>query len=179
MALQVDGVAERSLDGIINALRTARLNAGISQNALAEGLPVRGRAVSEWETGAIQPPLKNLILWSGELDRRLVLVEQDQELRSVRQRPGETWETFVRRQLAWPLKGRRKAWGISQAELGERVGVSRDSIQRWELARVPPRPIALIVWAQMLGCRLALWPVTVPRIPGPRPEPVPISVLKY
>ncbi|MEY9927146.1 transcriptional regulator with XRE-family HTH domain [Catenulispora sp. GP43] len=156
MALHVDYTAERALARIVGGLRSARLDAGLSQNALAVGMPVRGRAISEWETGAIEPTLGHLIQWSRELGRRLVIVGRDGELRvgPVRQRPGETFEIFERRRLAVPLRNRRLALGMAQGELGVLVGVSRDSIQRWELVRVPPRPIAHVVWAQKLGYSL-------------------------
>lgn len=156
MGLHVDAGAERAFGRIITDLRSARLEAGISQNALAVGLPVRGRAVSEWETGAIEPTLGHLIQWSNELGRRLVVIGRDGEVRNgpLRQRPGETFEVFERRRLAVPLRNRRLALGMAQGELGELVGVSRDSIQRWELVRVPPRPIAHVVWARQLGYTL-------------------------
>lgn len=161
MGLNVDIAAERALARIIDGLRAARKEAGLSQNTLATGLPVRGRAVSEWETGAIEPTLGHLILWSRELGRRLMIVGRDGELRDgpMRQRSGESWETFERRRLAVPLRNRRLALGIPQGELGLLVGVSRDSIQRWELVRVPPRPIAHVVWAQKLGYALEVRPV--------------------
>lgn len=164
MALHVDIAAERTFARIIGGLRSARLDAGLSQNALSAGLPVRGRAISEWETGAIEPTLGHLIQWSRELGRRLVIIGRDGELRTgpVRPRPGETWEVFERRRLAVPLRNRRQALGMAQGELAELVGVTRDSIQRWELVRVPPRPIAHILWAQKLGCSLALRPIRVP-----------------
>ncbi|ACU77372.1 putative transcriptional regulator, XRE family [Catenulispora acidiphila DSM 44928] len=153
MPLQVDDVAERAFVRIVGALRSVRVTSERSQNSLSTFLPVRGRAISEWETGAIQPKLSHLIQWSWELDRRLVIVGRDGELRndSLRQRPGESWEVFERRRLATPLRNRRQAMGMAQGELADLVGVTRDSIQRWELVRVPPRPIALIVWAQKLG----------------------------
>jgi transcriptional regulator with XRE-family HTH domain len=156
MGLNVDVTAERAFSRIIDSLRTARVDAGISQNALAIGLPVRGRAISEWETGAIEPTLGHLIQWSRVLGRRLVLVGRDGEPRTglLRQRPGESWEYLERRKLAIPLRNRRLALGIGQGELGLVVGVSRDSIQRWELVRVPPRPIAHVVWAHRLGYAL-------------------------
>ena len=158
MALHVDYTAERTFTRIVGGLRSARLDAGLSQNALAVGMPFRGRAISEWETGAIEPTLGHLILWSHNLGRRLVIIGRDGELRigPVRQRPGETFELFERRRLAVPLRNRRLALGMAQGELGALVGVSRDSIQRWELARVPPRPIAHVVWAQKLGYSLDL-----------------------
>jgi transcriptional regulator with XRE-family HTH domain len=172
MALYVDTAAERTFARIIGGLRSARLDAGLSQNALSAGLPVRGRAISEWETGAIEPTLGHLIQWSRQLGRRLVIIGRDGELRigPVRPRPGEPWEVFERRRLAIPLRNRRLVLGLGQGELGELVGVSRDSIQRWELARVPPRPIAHVVWAQKLGYALDVWPVAngVPGFSAPR-----------
>ena len=175
MGLHVDAGAERALERIIKGLRAARLEVGISQNALAVGLPVRGRAVSEWETGAIEPTLGHLIQWSRELGRRLVVIGRDGEVRNgpLRQRPGEIWESFERRRLAVPLRNRRLALGMAQGALGELVGVSRDSIQRWELVRVPPRPIAHVVWARQLGYSLDVRPIAEAapglRRPGPGP----------
>lgn len=161
MALHVDYAAERALARIIGGLRTARLGAELSQNALSAGLPVRGRAISEWETGAIEPTLGHLIQWSRELNRRLVIVGRDGEPRSgpLRHKPGDSWEVSERRRLAVPLRNRRLVLGMAQGELGELVGVSRDSIQRWELVRVPPRPIAHVVWAHRLGYSLEIRPI--------------------
>lgn len=162
MNLYVDYEAERTLARIIGALRSARQDAGITQNALTYHLPIRGRAISEWETGAVEPKLNHLVLVADELQHRLVLVGSDGRmvLGPIRQRPGEEWVVFQRRRLATPLRNRRLARGWNQTNLGLLVGVGRDSIQRWELARVPPRAIALVVWAQKLGYTLALAPRT-------------------
>lgn len=156
--LIADDTAEQNFAEIIRDIKSARLKKGLSQNGLSSSLPVRGRAISEWETGAIQPKLNHLILLTHELDLRLAIIGLDGKPCNgpSRQRPGESWVKFERRRLAWPLKGRRVAQGMSQTELANLVGVSRDSIQRWELAHVPPRPIALAVWAQKLGYSLAL-----------------------
>jgi len=173
MGLHVDAGAERAFARIINGLRAARLEVGISQTALSAGLPVRGRAISEWETGAIEPTLGHLIRWSRELGRRLVVIGRDGEVRNgpQRQRPGEAWESFERRRLAVPLRNRRLALGMAQGELGELVGVSRDSIQRWELVRVPPRPIAHVVWARQLGYSLDVRPMAEGVLRLRRPGP--------
>lgn len=162
--LHVDSEAERIFASIIRGLRSARLDAGLSQNALSARLPVRGRAISEWETGAIEPTMEHLIQCCDELGLRLVINGWDGKPCEAprRQRPGETWEHFERRRLATPLKERRVALGMTQGELGERIGVSRDSIQRWELVRVPPLPISHVVWAQKLGYSLTLQPISLP-----------------
>lgn len=168
MPLRVDAAAERTLAQIIGGLRSARLDAGRSQNKLAVGLPVRGRAISEWETGAVEPSMAHLIQWSHALGLRLVIVGLDGGLRPgpALQQAGETWEKFARRRLAVPLRNRRLALGLTLPELGERVGVSRDSIHRWEFVYTPPQPIALVVWAQNLAYSVALQPIAT----GPMAE---------
>ncbi|WP_370379714.1 helix-turn-helix domain-containing protein [Catenulispora sp. GAS73] len=149
---------------VVGDLRSARRDAGLSQNALSAGMPVRGRAISEWETGAMEPTLGHLIQWSRELDRRLVIIGPDGMLRHgpMHPRANETRQSFEQRRLTAPLRNRRVALGLAQGELGRLLGVSRDSVSRWELLRVPPRPIALIVWAQKLDCFVAIRPIGTP-----------------
>ncbi|WP_370370448.1 helix-turn-helix transcriptional regulator [Catenulispora sp. GP43] len=159
--LHVDYAAELALSRLFGDLRDARQHAGLTQNELANGMPFRGRAISEWETGAMEPTLEHMFQWSRSLGRRLVIVGPDGEVRTGPARPwrGEPWEDFELRRLAVPLKNRRLALGLTQDGLGWHVGVSRDSIGRWELARVCPRAIGVIVWAQQLGCSIALEPI--------------------
>ncbi|WP_323747565.1 helix-turn-helix transcriptional regulator [Catenulispora rubra] len=154
---------------IVRGLKAARLDAGLSQNSLATGLPVRGRAVSEWETHMAEPTLEHLIQWSRELNQWLVITGHDSELRSGPVswwNPGESWEIFQRRRLALPLRNRRLLLGMAQGELGELVGVSKHSIRRWELVREAPQPIAHIVWAQQLGYSVEIRPIDdeIPRL---------------
>lgn len=161
MTLHVDPAADTAFFHIVQELRALRIGAGLSQPALAAlGLPVRGRAVCEWELGVVEPKLDHLLLWADTLGRQLVVAGNDGRACPVhaRRRPGEAWEVHQRRRLADPLRARRRALGWSQATLGAHVGISCDSIQRWEHARVPPRPIAHVVWAQKLGLRLAIVP---------------------
>ena len=157
MALRVDGLAEWMLSGILHALREERLARGCTQDVLAGALSVRGPAICAWETETNAPSLDHLILWAAAIDRRLVIVDRRVELRSdVRQLPGESWVRSERRRLADPLGKRRNDRGVTHLTLATCIGVSRSSVQRWESAEVPPRPIALIVWAQALGCSLGL-----------------------
>lgn len=161
MTLHVDDAAEKVLAGIVDGLRSARQDAGLSQNALSSGLPVRGRAISEWETGSMEPTLKHLMQWSRELGQRLVIIGRDGEVRngSPSRRGNHAWEVLERRRLASPLRSHRLAMSLTQTELGRLVGVSRASIQRWERARAAPRPIALIVWTHKLECSVTLQPI--------------------
>ena len=70
--------------------------------------------------------------------------------------PGEISDSFEMWRLAGPLKSRRRALKLSQKALGRLVGVSGSSILFWKPARITPRPIAQIVWAQKLGFSIAL-----------------------
>lgn len=170
MPLIIDDAAEADYYQIISDLRATRIQADRSQGSVADCIHVRTQTVCEWEKGVTQPALDHLIQWAGELRRRLVVVDQDGKTRLGPQswRHGEPWERFERRRLAFPLKNRRVALGLPQRDLGRLVGVSRDSIQRWELAQIPPRPKALVVWARRLGYSLALRPIGSPLEPIPR-----------
>lgn len=92
MTLHIDYAAERTYARMVGGLRSARVAAGLSQNEVAVGLPVRGRAISEWECGGIQPKLPNLIGWSERLDHRLAVLSHAGELLPgpTRPRPGES-----------------------------------------------------------------------------------------
>lgn len=152
---------------IARGLRDVRLNAKRSQDDVACGLPVRGRAVSEWETGAAEPILMHLIQWARELECCLVLVDRaGRAFKSPqRQRSGESWEVFQRRCTAARLRDLRISRGMPLQALAEIVGVCRDSVQRWEMLRVPPRPIAHVVWAQAFGLTLAVRLISAPDQP--------------
>lgn len=170
MPLNVDDVAQAVYHQIIGDLRAARIQADRSQGSVADNLSIRAKTLCEREKGIAQPPLDGLIQWAGELGRQLVVVDQD-----GKPRPGprdwyrdEPWEKFERRRLATPLRNRRVALRLSQPGLGRLVGVSRDSIQRWELVQVPPRPRALVVWTRKLGYSLALRSIGSPLEPIPR-----------
>lgn len=160
--LNVDDAALADFARIITKLRSARLAAGWYQETVGARLSLSGRAVSDWETGAGAPTLGSLILWSLELGQRLAIVGPNGNIQRGprRPRPGENLLQFERRRLAAPLRNRRVVLRMKQSELGELIGVSRDSIQRWELTRVPPRPIAHIVWARKLGCAVILQPLS-------------------
>jgi transcriptional regulator with XRE-family HTH domain len=159
--LKVDEAAKYDFVQIVGKLRSLRRDARISQAALSSRVGVRGKTISEWENLRLDPTLVNLTRWSGGLDRCLVVVGPDGKVllpEPLWLLPGETRDSFELRRLAEPLKSRRQALKLNQKALGQLVGVSGSSISYWELTRIPPRSIAQIVWAQKLGCSIALWP---------------------
>jgi len=159
--LKVDEAATHAFVQVVGKLRSLRRDARISQAALSSRVGVRGKTISEWENLRLGPTLVNLTRWSDGLDRCLVVVGPDGKMllpEPLWLLPGETRDSFELRRLAGPLKRRRQALKLNQKTLGRLVGVSGSAISYWELTSIPPRSIAQIVWAQKLGCSIALWP---------------------
>ena len=165
MALKVNGTAEETFRQLLGLLRTTRETAGLSQERLSSRLLVRRGTVFEWETGVGRPTMRNLILWSRELGLRLVIVGPDGSERHGFSKGiiGEAPEARELRRMAIPLKNRRRACKLTLVELSRTIGMDRNSVLRWEHARVTPRPMALIVWAQALGYSVALRPTATTR----------------
>jgi transcriptional regulator with XRE-family HTH domain len=158
--LKADKAANSSFVRLISELTLVRRDARISQATLSSHVGVHGNTISEWESLRSGLTLVNLTRWSAGLDRCLVVIGPDGKLlmpEPLALLPDETGDSFDLRRLAGPLKHRREALKLSQKALGGIVGVSGSSISYWELTRIPPRPIAQIVWAQKLGCSIALW----------------------
>lgn len=151
MPLKADSAAKQAYEQIIRSLKSARQEAALSQQTLSNILPVNGKAVFEWEARNIQPTMEHLLLWVKALERRLVIVDQDGALCDAPSPiVGVGSVTFELQRLAGPLRERRKELGLTFPQLGELIGVTKQSVERWEAARVSPRPMALIVWAQKL-----------------------------
>lgn len=120
------------------ALRRARLRAGVSIAALATELDVTWSAVRWWERSAAVPPARG-----REIIKALARLQRQ----VARHRPAD--DRIVRR-----LHAARAAVGWSQARLAAALGVSQSTVSNWEsgngltrenalrihrvLARVPP-----------------------------------------
>ncbi|MFD0631663.1 helix-turn-helix transcriptional regulator [Catenulispora yoronensis] len=162
MALRINVAAQRRLREIQSQLLLARRAAELSQVALSSLAGVSNRALQDWERGSDAPNLDHLISWARELGFRLVITESpgaSPPLPPVEPGDGETWEACEMRRLAMPLRAQRMIRKLTQTDLGLLLGVSRSSLQRWEDVQMFPRSIALIVWADRLGCRVELEPV--------------------
>ena len=164
MALQVNATAEETFWQIVGGLRVERESAGLSRYALSSRLRVRHGTIFEWEKGTSRPSLRNLILWARELGFRLVIVGPDGNERrgSSKRIAGEPLEARELRRLAIPLKTLRLARGLSVVGVSATIGVDRNSLLRWESIATMPRLMALIIWAQVLNCSLALQRTSTP-----------------
>lgn len=160
MQLKVDDDAAENFAQIIGCLRLARQEAGLSHKALAARLPVGSKALYEWEARTFHPTMSHLLSWTRELGYRLEIIGPDGVLRDgpSRRLADEPWETFELRRLAVPLRNRRLACRMTLPALGQLVGVSKESLRRWEHAHAAPRPIALIVWARKLEYTVTMGP---------------------
>lgn len=159
--LKVDEAAKHAFVQVVGELRSLRRDARISQAALSSRVGVGGKTIGAWENLRVDPTLVHLTRWSDGLDRCLVVVGPDGKMllpEPLWLLPGETRDSFELRRLAGPLKRRRQDLKLNQKAFGRLVGVSGSSISYWELTSIPPRSIAQMVWAQKLGCSIALWP---------------------
>lgn len=163
MELRGGAGARRRLGEIQAQLLSARQTARLPQQTLSERLGVASRTLRDWEKGYDTPSLRHLIFWAYALGFRLVIVDQPRSAGPppFEQEVEDSFELREMRRLAHPLRCRRKASKLSQADLALLLGVSRASIQRWEDVEKFPRPIALIAWAGRLDCSVELNQATI------------------
>lgn len=94
----------------------------------------------------------------------------------LRNLPGRTWHTIAKKAgqlklrrlrsihslrdrrdyLIVMLVKRRREKGWQQKKLADRIGVSKNLLNRWELGRGQPYHPNLLNWAEALGCRLTI-----------------------
>lgn len=160
MPLIVNDAAQATCDAIRHELRSARKEMGLYQSETAKLLSIGQTRLSTWESGAHEPSVNELAAWAQQFSRRLVILDHTGQPWPdlTRRLPGESLEHYRCRRLAAPLRLRRQARALTLGALGQQCGVTADTIRRWELTQRLPTPIALVVWAQQLGCRAALVP---------------------
>lgn len=73
--------------------------------------------------------------------------------------------------LAHEMKTRREDLGLAQAELAERVGVTQQTISRWENGEVAPPPKRLAAVAEVLNLKLERLLSVAGYLPWVEPEP--------
>lgn len=98
-------------------IRQRRLDAGLSQAALARHVGVDRNAVTRWEAGLDEPGLK-------QTPKVIEFLGYDPS-------PADTG-------LALQIRTRRRMLGLTQAEFARQVGVSRETENMWENgSRIP------------------------------------------
>lgn len=160
MPLIMTDLALDTYTEIVYGLRSERRAAGRMQAEVAAGARVSGSTLSCWELGTQEPRTRHLIQWARVLHHRLVILGADGEPLEPRRRSNEPLKAYEQRRLAAPLAERRLLLELDEDDLAARVGVSAGTVRRWERVRIRPYPIAHIIWAQAIGCSLALQPIT-------------------
>ena len=73
----------------------------------------------------------------------------------LRRTPLPAWAIAQRRELGQRVGAARRAAGLSQDQLADRVGVERRTIQRYEAGERDPRYTDLLLIARAIGVPLA------------------------
>ena len=79
----------------------------------------------------------------------------------ARNQPSKKFELGVRNFAAWQdlmdeLVAARESQGISQKEMGERMGISQSAVAQFELSSANPTMSSIIRYANSLGIELSL-----------------------
>jgi transcriptional regulator with XRE-family HTH domain len=64
------------------------------------------------------------------------------------------WVTARRRQIGDRIRAKRRYAGLTQMQLGERIGRDHRTIHRWEYATADPSLTDLLLLADALGVRV-------------------------
>ena len=121
-------------------LKRLRIKAGLTQAQFAEKANVHFQTVSKWERGIVSPDISMLGIIAEALNvsiEALLGLEADEHFVGV----------FNSETLGAALGELRKKKGCSQGELAEAVGVSADTVSKWERGIVSPDAEKLIALA--------------------------------
>jgi DNA-binding XRE family transcriptional regulator len=140
----------------VTRLREARMEAGHTQEVLAESAGVEVATLSSWETGRRIPSLRNLIKVGRALGLRLVVVGSDGAVCAARASTVSdgSVENDEIRALVAVLREARQRSRKTLDMLAVGVGVSAWSLAQFERSHLHPRLIVLASWALELGCVL-------------------------
>ena len=140
-----------------NPFRELRIKNGYSQQEVAKLLHVNQTAVSQWERGVTTPPISILLalcdLYNTTPDlllgkplenaEEMLAVDENEKIRSEVVKPAHMDGSRV--------KSSRKAAGLTQQELAERLAVSQRTVAAWEAETRAPSIELLINLANILG----------------------------
>jgi transcriptional regulator with XRE-family HTH domain len=124
-------------------IRRARLVAGLSQSEVASGVGVAPSTVSQWERGQTIPtvPLYGglvALLGPWPLLEALLPPGQARIGREVRAKLSDPSRKGPSGGVGGSIRTARQAAGLTQTQLGVRVGVRQSSVGQWEGGRTLP-----------------------------------------
>ena len=119
-------------------IKNLRKKANLTQSDFANAVGVHFQTVSKWERGTSTPDISMLCVIANVLG---VTIET---LLSVEENSVPIVGDFNAQTLALTITDYRKANGLSQIELAEKVGVSADIVSKWERGITSPDIDALI-----------------------------------
>lgn len=131
-------------------LKNLRKQANLTQADFANKLGVHFQTISKWERGATLPDVGMLGLIAKELGVTLELlldIKTDKPIVSG---------VFDQKALANVIAYYRKNFGLSQADLAGKLGVSADSVSKWERAIICPDVDSLVNMSKEFGISVSM-----------------------
>ncbi len=125
-------------------LKELRKQKNLTQNQFSEILGVHLQTVSKWERDIELPDLAILHLIASTLDvsiDTLLSVDCDDSARG----------SFSSTKMGDGIYRFRKSYGLTQAELGKKLGVSSDTISKWERGVILPKIDMLVTVANVFN----------------------------
>jgi transcriptional regulator with XRE-family HTH domain len=153
-------------------IRRARLAAGLSQSEVATGVGIAQTSVSQWERGLTTPtvpvfaalvgvlgpwPLLEALLSTDQLAKAIQAVELHVTARS----------SSSHMSLGQCVRAARQAAGLTQAQVGARVGVLQHTVSQWESSRILP----MLPMLHRLVAALGPWPLLTALLPSQPDQP--------
>lgn len=123
-------------------LQILRKEKGFTQDALAAEIGVSRQAISKWESGCAYPDLDNAQILCKYFCVNINTLFNP-EINEISREANENIE-FNYSAVGSNIKEIRTSKGISQEGLGEILGVSRQSVSRWESGAAIPKTDILI-----------------------------------
>jgi excisionase family DNA binding protein len=152
-------------------IRRARLAAWLSQSEVAAGLGIAQTSVSQWERGLTTPTVPMfgaLVGVLGPWPLLEALLSCDQLAGAIQ--AGDlhaTAHSSSNMSLGQCIRAARQAAGLTQAQVGARVGVGQHTVSQWESGRILP----MLAMLRRLVAALGSWPLLAALLPPPPEEP--------
>lgn len=141
---------------LVTTLTKARYDRPLTQKELGARLGVTASAVRDWEGIRDLPAMHNFILWIDALGFRLVLVSPSGGRLRAQRPQGRSLPQQVVTDLIGHLVTERNRRLITQLGLSARLGVTQQTMNRWERCSAGIRPLHLLSWADCLGHKVEL-----------------------